>query len=167
MIERGICMFIRTVRAGTLRTIAIAFLCVLTISALFFLTPHFSGGDADAFAAQESREIRFDKIKTDADRVAFLKSFGYTVEEAPTECVEVTVPKDFDKVFAAYNELQKACGLDLGRYRGKTVTRYTYKVKDYPGYDGEVLANLLIYKNKVIGGDVCSADPAGFAKGLC
>lgn len=159
-------MFIRTVRAYTLRTVCIALLSVIAVAALFFLTPRFAADTATAAPAAEAREIRFDKIKTDADRVEFLKSLGYIVEETPAESVEVAVPKDFDKVFAAYNELQKSCGLDLGRYRGKTVMRYTYKVKDYPGYDGEVLANLLVYKNKVIGGDICSSDPAGFAKGL-
>ena len=157
-------MFIRTVRAGTLNLLGIALLCVLTVAALFFLMPRFSG--EVAVAAETSREIHFDKIKTDADRVEFLKNLGYTVEETPVESAEVAIPKDFDKVFAAYNELQKSCGLDLGRYRGKTVTRYTYTVKDYEGYDGEVLANLLIYKNKVIGGDICSADPSGFAHSL-
>ena len=73
---------------------------------------------------------------------------------------------EFDKVFAAYNELQKGEGLDLARYKGKKVMRYTYKITNYEGYSDPVYANLLIYKNKVVGGDVCSADPNGFAHGL-
>ena len=57
-------------------------------------------------------------------------------------------------------------GLDLSRYKRKDVMRYTYEVIGYPGYNGVVYANLLIYKNKVIGGDICSADVNGFVTSL-
>ena len=120
----------------------------------------------DASAVANTSEIRFDKIKSDEDRVSFLSQFGYTVDSSPLESVEVTIPKEFDKVFAAYNELQKAEGLDLGRYKGKTLTRYTYKVTNYKGYSDTVYANLLMYKNKIVGADICSVDPSGFAHGL-
>ena len=78
----------------------------------------------------------------------------------------VTVPETFDKVFAAYNELQKEQGLNLSKYRGKEVTRYTFRVTNYEGYEGKVFANVLVYRNRVIGGDVCSADTSGFVHGF-
>jgi hypothetical protein len=95
-----------------------------------------------------------------------LSQFVYAVDASPIESVEVVIPKEFDKVFAAYNELQKGEGLDLVRYKGKTAMRYTYTVTNYEGYDDVVYANLITYKNKVIGADICSADPSGFAHGL-
>ena len=79
---------------------------------------------------------------------------------------EVTIPAEFDKVFAGYNELQKAQGLDLSKYKKKTVTRYTFTVTNYDGYDGTVYANVLVYRNRVIGGDICSADVSGFIHGF-
>ena len=78
----------------------------------------------------------------------------------------MTVPDEFDKVYAAYNELQKAQGLNLTKYRGKDVTRYTMTIANYPGYAGTVYANVLVYRNRVIGGDICSADVAGFVHGF-
>ena len=78
----------------------------------------------------------------------------------------VTIPREFDKVFAAYNEMQRGQGLDLSTYSGKTVERYTYTVTNYENYEGTVLANLLIYRGRVIGGDICSADTAGFVHGF-
>ena len=42
----------------------------------------------------------------------------------------------------------------------------TYVVTNYEGYSGLVYANLLIYRNRVIGGDVCSADTSGFIHGF-
>ena len=80
--------------------------------------------------------------------------------------LEVTVPESFDKIFSSYNEIQKRQGLDLSKYKKKNVTRYTYKITNYDGYDGTVYANILVYRNKVIGGDVCSADVKGFMHGL-
>ena len=94
--------------------------------------------------------------------MSFLQQFGWEVEEEPEEEVKIRIPSDFDKVMNSYNELQKQGGLDLSKYRGKEVTRYTYKVTNYPDYDGTVLANVIVYKNRVIGGDVCSSDVSGF-----
>ena len=51
-------------------------------------------------------------------------------------------------------------------FKKKTVMRYTYAVTNYPNYDGEVYVNILVYKNTVIGGDVCSADVNGFVHGF-
>ncbi len=157
-------MFVRSIRMNTIRLVSIAALAVLTIAALVIFIP---SNDAPAISeVAKNSEIRFDKIKTEEDRVNFLSQFGYTVDASPVESIEVTIPKDFDKVFAAYNELQKGEGLDLGRYKGKTVMRYTYKVTNYNGYSDTVYANLLVYKNKIVGADICSADPSGFAHGL-
>jgi len=158
-------MFVRSIRMRTLKLLSISALAVLAIAALAIFVPSHESPAASA-AAGETKEIRFAGIKTEEDRKAFLAQFGYTVAEEPIESVEVQIPKEFDKVFAAYNELQKKEGLDLGRYKGKTVMRYTYKVVGYEGYSEPVYASLLVYKNKVIAGDVCSADPRGFAHGL-
>ena len=62
--------------------------------------------------------------------------------------------------------MQKEQGLSLAPYKGKEVTRYTYKVTNYEGYEGEVYINLLVYRSKIIGGDVCSADSSGFIHGF-
>lgn len=164
--KRGIFMFVRSVKMSTIKLVSIAALAIIATIALIIFIPSESSAETAATPVGETKEIRFDKIKTESDRTAFLSQFGYTVKDTPIECVEVKIPKEFDKVFAAYNELQKAEGLDLSRYRGKTVMRYTYEVTNYPSYDGDVLASLLVYKNKVIGGDVCSKDPSGFAHGF-
>jgi hypothetical protein len=76
------------------------------------------------------------------------------------------MPSEFDKVFTGYNELQKRQGLDLSKYRNREVTRYTFTVTNYKNYDGTVLANVLVYRNRVIGGDICSADVTGFVAGF-
>ena len=56
--------------------------------------------------------------------------------------------------------------LDLSKYKKKNVMRYTYEVTNYEGANGTVYANILVYRNRVIGGDICSADMKGFIHGF-
>ena len=74
--------------------------------------------------------------------------------------------ESFDKVFAAYNEIQRAQGLDLSKYKKKELTRYTFEVTNYADHEGTVYANVLVYRNKVVGGDICSAELSGFVHGF-
>ena len=55
-----------------------------------------------------------------------------------TALTEITIPEEFDKIFMGYNEIQKRQGLDLSRYKNKSVMRYTYEVTNYSGEDGKV-----------------------------
>ena len=154
-------MFIYTVRANTLKFIGIIASAVLALCMLIVFIPAYEPATTAAIAAS-SAKYTYDKIKTDADAAAFLEQFGWTVDSTPLEKIEIRIPQQFDKVMNAYNELQKSQGLDLARYKDKDVTRYTFRVTNYPGYTGTVYANVIIYKNKVIGGDICSSDVTGF-----
>ena len=155
-------MFVYSVRASSVRFFGIVTVSVLALITLVALIPTYE----PVAAAAVSETIRYDKIKTNEDRTAFLSQFGWQVKSEPEEEAEVTIPSEFDKVFLGYNELQKRQGLNLSKYKRKNVMRYTYEITNYPGYDGKVLANLLIYRNKVIGGDICSADASGFIHGF-
>ena len=98
--------------------------------------------------------------------VSFLKEYGWEVDADPCEIEEVKIPEQFDDVYTEYNRVQKAQGMDLSKYCGKTVKRWTYRVTNYPGYDGEVRANLLCYEGSVIGGDICATALGGFLHGF-
>lgn len=88
------------------------------------------------------------------DRISFLESFGWEVVTSPAQTGQVRIPSEESAVFARYNELQQSQGYDLSAYAGKTVMRYVYKIKNYPGATEPVYATLLISNNQVIGGDV-------------
>ncbi len=155
-------MFVCSMRAGTIRFFGVVCLALAALVTLIAFVPDLQPG---ALAA-DGESVSFEKIRNNGDRVAFLASFGWEVEGEPTESTTVEIPAEFDKVFGAYNELQRRQGLDLSPYSGKTVERYTYTVKNYEGATGTVLANLLVYRGRVIGGDICSADPNGFIQGF-
>ena len=71
------------------------------------------------------------------------------------------------EVFERYNDLQRSQGFDLSAYAGKNVRRYVYEIKNYPDSSDTYYATLFIYKNAVIGGDVCSSAQGGTMHGLC
>ena len=104
-------------------------------------------------------------VKTPEDCVQYLSGLGFQLDAASGESRKVQIPKDFDAVYQAYNQMQQDCGFDLQKYAGKKVDLTTYKITNWP--DGEtVLADVLVYKNKVIGGAIYTAAVDGFMYGL-
>lgn len=165
-------MFVYSVRASALRFFGVLALSLAALVVLVALLPtdipvsDVMEKTVSAGSKAAGTKISSVTLDTDAERTAFLAGFGWQVSQTPVEAVEVTVPARFDTVYQGYNEIQRGQGLDLLKYRGKKVMRYTYTVENYPDGDGTVYASLLLYKNKLIGGDICSADAAGFLHGF-
>ena len=157
-------MFIYSMRANTIKFFAVICLALTALIALIAFVPTYVSGDSVEVGVDAS--YNYEKIKSNDDRINFIKQFGWEVEAEPLKEQQVVIPKDFDKVFTAYNEIQRKQGLDLSSFKKKSVMRYTYVVTNYPDYEGEVYINVLIYRNNVIGGDVCSADVNGFVHGF-
>ncbi len=106
-------------------------------------------------------------VKTNEDRVKFLESLGWEVDPMPVSEKIVVIPKEFSDVYNNYNRLQLDQGYDLSQYRGMEATIYTYTVTNYTGYSGNVVADLYVLNNEVIGGDIHSLAIDGFMHGLC
>lgn len=157
-------MFVYSLRAGTVKLIGVICVALTVLITLIAFVPTYSIPSQTAGASEVS--YSYDKIKSAEDAAQFLSQFGWTVQAEPIEVREVTLPAEFDKILSAYNELQREQGLDLSKYKRKQVTRYTFAVTDYEGYEGTVYANVLVYRNRVIGGDICSADVTGFVHGF-
>ena len=147
---------------------------VAGIMALGFLvcgvTIGFSEVDASESVSGEavvsSQNERMPKLKTAADRIAFLGEIGWEVQEEPIEFREVMIPEEFDETYQTYNELQLKQGFDLEKYAGKRVMKYSYLVLNHPSGEEGVVATLLVYKGKLIGGDVTSPKVEGFLEGI-
>ena len=100
-----------------------------------------------------------------AARVAYLESLGWQVTPEPLETLSLLLPEDLS-AHAEYAALQKGLGLPFDRCGGKTVTRYTYTVLNYPELSQGVQANLLVCGDQVIGGDVTALGENGFRRSL-
>lgn len=154
-------MFILSIKASRKKfltfTVGVIIL-IAVLAAVFWPAP---GPDAG-----ETGRTLINAAGTNDQRVVFLKQFGWDVDANSFEVEEVRIPEVFDDVYNNYNDIQKKQGYDLTKYAGKRVKRYTYTVSNYPSGLKGVRANLLVYKNKVIGGDICSVALDGFMHGF-
>ena len=150
-------MFVCSVRASTVKFFAFVFATVALMIGLVIL-----GQDGSILAMSDSTEIRFDGMKDNSDRVAFIESFGVKVNATPTEEKTFRLPEDFDRIVAGYNEIQKSQGLDLQRYANKKVTRFTYEVTNFKDTGRAVYVNMFIYRGRIIAVDISSGGANGF-----
>lgn len=127
-----------------------------------------AGGAIESALSQGSRAVSGEMTvskkqsgKTSEERLGFISSLGWETDGSES-CESVVIPKKFDEIYKSYNELQLSQGLDLTRYRGRECMKYTYVVTNFPGKDeSEAHLNLLVYKDRIIGGDVSSLGLGG------
>ena len=157
-------MFVFSVRSSTLKFCATLLFGVMLVSALVLLLPvgdEMNGGAVEAVGDTEA-SIRYDGISDYEDMADFLKQFGWEVKKVPESDDTVRIPSTFGQSFAEYNKMQLSQGFDFGKLGGKSVQKVTFEVLNYPQAQGKVLATLFVYREKIVGGDISSADPTGF-----
>ena len=149
-------MMIYTVKFSKKKAVAILISIAIVIAAIILAMPTEEPAQTTAAAV---------KVRTGDDCIAYLESLGYTAESVPIEEKEVTIPETCDAVYEEYNALQLACGFDLREYKGKAATLYTYAITNYPN-EPDVRCDLLVRKDRVIGGNVYTTALDGFMHGL-
>lgn len=94
-------------------------------------------------------------------RINFVKKLGYSVEPSSEQKENIKIPMVFNDVYEGYNSIQQEIGVNLYNYRGAECVRFTYKISD-----SDYVVNLITYKNRVIGGDICTVALDGEMKPL-
>ena len=151
-------MIIFTARIPKRRLLAgasAALCCVFAVLA-FALT---LGGRAVAASAEVKN------VRDNDDRLAYLNGLGWQTSSQPIATEELLIPEEFDESYTGYLQLQADQGFDLTQYNGRRVKRYTYQLTNYPSQDEPVQISLLIYKNRVVGGQIQSSS-GSFLHGL-
>ena len=151
-------MLVMTTKVDKRKLLIAAAALLAAIAALIFL----GGNDAQPTVSMTAPAA----ADTNEARVKFLTDLGWEVTTSPAEATEVRIPRNDDQIFARYNELQKSQGYDLTKYAGKRVMRYVYRINNYPNAKEPVYATLLIYKDKIIGGDITDTTPGGKVQGF-
>ena len=96
-------------------------------------------------------------------RIAFLKGLGcFVIADSETE-KEIIIPAEFSDVYQNYNEIQKRAGFDLSLYKGAKCRLFSYEVCELADNQNpeHIKANLIIYKGRIIGGDISSCEIDG------
>ena len=152
-------MMVMTAKVDMKKILLIAVAAAALILALILLL----GGDDTPQATTTAVTM---SVSSNDGRVQFLKDQGWEVTTSPTQTGQVRIPEETTEVFDRYNNLQKSQGYDLSSYAGKSVMRYVYQVNNYPGATQPVYATLLVYKDKIIGGDVTDTAASGQIRGF-
>jgi hypothetical protein len=105
-------------------------------------------------------------VTSSQERAEFLMECGWAVDVQTEQEQDIHIPERFNDLYDSYNDLQLQQGYDLTPYAGQDCTMYTYTVTNYPDPSQTVLADLYVYKNRIIGGDVHSTNLDGFMIGI-
>ena len=153
-------MFVITAKLNKKKIVA-AILIIVVLAAV--VTICMTGRSGSKEAGSDSLGAT---VKNNEQRVAYLESFGWVVSEDPIEEQTITIPRSFDDVYSEYNELQLQQGFDLSKYQGLEAVRYTYEVTNHPQTTDTVVADIIVYRNQVIAGDIQCISSDGFMAGL-
>lgn len=149
-------MFVLTARLSKTKLLAAG---VILIAAVLLIVLLAASGGAEPETAPAG--------STNDERVAYLASFGWSVNAEPTQTQKVRIPDTAgNRVFARYNDLQRSQGFDLTRYAGKEVTRYVYEILNYPNASAPIYASVLVCDGYIIGGDITDSAPDGVIHGF-
>ncbi len=135
-----------------------AFLCCCAL-AMMLSPPQAQTASAPSIPAHKG-------VKDNEDRIAYLEHYGWQVSPQPSATEELQIPETFDESYQEYLSLQRQQGFSLEEHAGQRVKRYSYEILNYPTGETGVIANLLIRKNTVVGGEVLSPRLDGFLHGL-
>ena len=128
----------------------VSFACVI-IFVLICLISLRGGLPAKVNVGGEQFSLR---AQNEEDIAALLTVCGYENAELLSER-GITVPKHWNETYTQYNDLQRAQGLDLTSYKGKTATERIYSISD----DDDL--TLLIADGRVIAAHICHTDGTG------
>ena len=154
-------MFVLSLRANKKRLVFILAGIVAVLLIIYFAVNRESPTVNDGAISLKAADA--------GERLAFLSQFGWEVDEDPVKVEEVIIPTEFNSVYEKYNQLQIGQNFDLTKYAGKTAKKWTYRIKNYPGYGADcdfIHANILVCEGAVIGGDVSSQEHNGFMRGF-
>ena len=98
------------------------------------------------------------------ERLALLTGWGLETDGTP-QVREIRLPDEADAVFTQYNALQQKADMDLSPYLGKRVKVYSYQILNHAA--GEAVANVYVYRGKIVGGDITPLADAASAAPLC
>ena len=91
------------------------------------------------------------RIRNDGDIEAFVEKCGCEIEGCVSD-EEITVPKTWNDTYEAYNKIQTEQGFDLRRYKGRTVRKLVFAVRDSDRY-----VTVLATDQYIIAADICGA----------
>lgn len=151
-------MFMITLSKAGLRRLGAVALCgVVLVGAA--LAGRLAGSQAVETAATPA------SIESAQDIAGYFTGYGMEVDAASITADKVKIPRKWDDSFSAFNTVVAQSGLDLAKYKGKTVEKWLALIPAKSSGGSEVYGVLLVYKKKAVGAYLLEK-PSGAVTGL-
>ena len=105
------------------------------------------------------------KIESAQDIQTWFTGYGLDVDGASITADKVKIPRKWDDSFSAFNGVVQQSGMDLTRYKGKTVEKWTALIPAASRGDVSSYGVLLVYRKKAVGAYLLEK-PSGVVTGL-
>ena len=152
-------MFVVTLNRKNLKTLGLGAMCCALVVCSALLGRYISGRTVTAGASVSG------KVENAQDIQTWFTGYGLEVDGASITADKVKIPRKWDDSFVAFNGVVQQSGLDLARYRGKTVEKWVALIPAASKGDQSSYGVLLVYKKKPVGAYLLQK-PSGLVTGL-
>ena len=105
------------------------------------------------------------RIESAQDIQTWFTGYGLEVDGASITADKVKIPRKWDDSFSAFNGVVQQSGMDLARYKGKTVEKWSALLPAASSGETSRYGVLLVYKKKAVGAYLLEK-PSGVVTGL-
>ena len=105
------------------------------------------------------------RIESAQDIQTWFTGYGLEVDGASITADKVKIPRKWDDSFSAFNGVVQQSGMDLTRYKGKTVEKWTALIPAASSGETSRYGVLLVFRKKVVGAYLLER-PSGAVAGM-
>ena len=151
-------MFVVTLNKMSLKKAGVGALCCALVAFSAMLGRYISTRTVAAAAAGN-------KIESAQDIQTWFTGYGLDVDGASITADKVKIPRKWDDSFSAFNGVVQQSGMDLTRYKGKTVEKWTALIPAASSGETSRYGVLLVFRKKVVGAYLLER-PSGAVAGM-
>lgn len=152
-------MFVVTLSKTSLKKLGLGAMCCALVVFSAMLGRYISTRTVTASAAASN------KIESAQDIQTWFTGYGLDVDGASITADKVKIPRKWDDSFSAFNGVVQQSGMDLARYKGRTVEKWTALIPAASSGENSRYGVLLVYRKKAIGAYLLEK-PSGVVVGL-
>ena len=151
-------MFVITLSRTSLKKLGLGAMCCALVVCSALLGRYISTRTVTAAAS-------VNKIESAQDIQTWFTGYGLDVDGASITADKVKIPRKWDDSFSAFNGVVQQSGMDLTRYKGKTVEKWTALIPAASSGETSRCGVLLVYRKKAVGAYLLEK-PSGTVIGL-
>ena len=151
-------MFVVTLSKASVKKLGVGAMCCALVVFSAMLGRYISTRSVAVAAASN-------KIESAQDIQTWFTGYGLDVDGASITADKVKIPRKWDDSFSAFNGVVQQSGMDLARYKGKTVEKWTALIPAASSGETSRYGVLLVYKKKAVGAYLLER-PSGVVVGL-